>query len=114
MTFGEAIKTCFRKYVTVAGRASRSEYWWFFLFSVLVQAGGAVVSETIAGLLAVALLLPSVAVGARRLHDIGKSSWWLLIGLIPVIGALILLYWFVQPSAQQANEYGEVSANAPA
>lgn len=114
MTFGESIKTCFSKYATVAGRASRSEYWWWFLFSVLVQAGGAFVSETVAGLLALALLLPSVAAGARRLHDIGRSSWWLLLGLIPLIGALILLYWLVQPSAQQANEYGEAPATAPA
>ena len=114
MTFGESIKTCFTKYATVQGRASRPEYWWFFLFSVLLQMAGGIVSETLAGVLVVALLLPSVAVGARRLHDIGRSGWWLLIGLIPLIGALILLYWFCQPSAQGANEYGEVPATAPA
>jgi uncharacterized membrane protein YhaH (DUF805 family) len=114
MTFGESIKTCFTKYATVQGRASRPEYWWFFLFSVLLQMAGGIVSETLAGVLVVALLLPSVAVGARRLHDIGRSGWWLLIGLIPLIGALILLYWFCQPSSQGANEYGEAPATAPA
>jgi uncharacterized membrane protein YhaH (DUF805 family) len=110
MTFGESIGICFKKYATLDGRASRPEYWWFFLFSLLVQIGGSIVSDTVAGLLCLALLLPSVAVGARRLHDIGRTAWWLLIGLIPLIGALVLLYWFVQPGAEGANEYGEAPA----
>ena len=113
MTFGESIGTCLRKYATVEGRASRSEYWWFFLFAVLLQVAGQIVGgDMVAGLIALALLLPGVGVGARRLHDIGRNAWWLLIGLIPLIGALVLLYWFVQPSAA-ANQYGEAPAAAP-
>jgi uncharacterized membrane protein YhaH (DUF805 family) len=65
-----------------------------------------------AGLVTLALLLPGVGVGARRLHDIGRNAWWLLIGLIPLIGALVLIYWFVQPSGA-SNQYGEAAA-APA
>lgn len=113
MTFGESIGTCLKKYATVAGRASRSEYWWFFLFSVIVQVAGQLVGgDVVAGILTLALLLPGVGVGARRLHDTGRNAWWLLIGLIPLIGALVLIYWFVQPSAA-SNQYGEAAA-APA
>jgi uncharacterized membrane protein YhaH (DUF805 family) len=110
MTFGESIGICLKKYATLDGRAGRPEYWWFFLFSVLVQIAGSMVSDVVAGLLCLALLLPSVAVGGRRLHDIGRTAWWMLIGLIPLIGALVLLYWFVQPSADGSNEYGEAQA----
>ena len=106
MTFGDSIKTCFAKYATFEGRASRSELWWFILFSVLIQMAMSIVSEIAAGVVAIALLLPTLAVGARRLHDIGRTGWWQLIGLIPLIGAIILIYWFVQPSADGTNEYG--------
>ena len=113
MTFGESIGTCFKKYATVEGRASRSEYWWFFLFNVIVQVAGHIIGgQMLAGLVTLALLLPGVGVGGRRLHDVGRSAWWLLIGLIPLIGALVLIYWFVQPSAG-SNQYGEAAA-APA
>ena len=110
MTFGESIATCFKKYATVEGRASRSEYWWFFLFSVILQVAADIIGgQALAGLVTLAMLLPGVGVGGRRLHDIGRSAWWLLIGLIPLIGALVLIYWFVQPSAG-SNQYGEAAA----
>lgn len=114
MTFGESISACLKKYATFDGRASRPEYWWFFLFSILVQMGGAMVGQAIAGLLALALLLPSLAVGVRRLHDTGRTGWWLLVGLIPLIGGLILLYWFAQRGVEGANEYGEAPCVATA
>jgi uncharacterized membrane protein YhaH (DUF805 family) len=107
MTFGEAIKTCISKYATFEGRASRPEFWWFILFTVLLQAVLGMFSQLAAGLAALAMLLPTLAAGARRLHDIGKTGWWQLIGLLPLIGALVLLYWFVQPTADGANEHGE-------
>jgi len=103
--FQAAIKTCLRKYADFSGRAARPEFWWFFLFQVLVMVVTGMVSEVLNGLAALALLLPGLAVGARRLHDIGKSAWFLLVGLIPFVGWLIMLYWFVQPSAA-TNEYG--------
>ena len=105
MTFGESISTCLKKYAEFNGRAGRPEFWWFALFSLLVQAAGGILGQMIGGLLALALLLPSIAVGARRLHDVGKSGWLQLIGIIPLIGWIVLIYFFVQPSAAGANPY---------
>lgn len=96
MTFGESIRTCFTKYATFDGRASRSEFWWFALFTFLASAAAGMVSETLAGLFSLAVLLPSLAVGARRLHDTDRSGWFLLLWLIPLIGWLVLLFWAVQ------------------
>ena len=102
VSFGEAIKTCFSKYATFSGRASRSEYWFFFLFSFLLSFIPIV--NFIAGL---ALLIPSLAVAVRRLHDIGKSGWWYLICLVPFVGGLVLLIFYLTPGQPTANEYGE-------
>jgi uncharacterized membrane protein YhaH (DUF805 family) len=104
MNFGQAISTCFSKYATFSGRASRPEFWWFFLFQILVSIATSFLGDLINGLAALALLLPALAVGARRLHDIGKSGWWQLIALT-VIGVLLLIYWAVQPTAEGSNEY---------
>ncbi|WP_412479744.1 DUF805 domain-containing protein [Azonexus sp. IMCC34839] len=96
MTFGESIQTCFGKYADFTGRASRSEYWWWALFNLLVCLGAAMISDILYGLIALGLLLPNIAVGVRRLHDIDKSGWFLLVGLIPFVGWLVLIYWAVQ------------------
>ncbi|MBA3772587.1 MAG: DUF805 domain-containing protein [Ramlibacter sp.] len=104
----KAVKTCLNKYVDFSGRAARPEFWWFFLFQIIVMVITGMVSEILNGLAALALLLPGLAVGARRLHDIGKSAWLLLVGLIPFIGWLVLLYWCAQPSGA-SNEYGAVA-----
>jgi uncharacterized membrane protein YhaH (DUF805 family) len=96
MNFGQAISTCFSKYATFSGRAARPEFWWFFLFQVLVSIGASLFGDIISGLVSLALLLPALAVGARRLHDIGKSGWWQLI-MLTVIGLLLLIYWWAQP-----------------
>ncbi len=96
MTFGESIQTCFSKYADFTGRASRSEYWWWALFTLLLYAGAAIISDILYGLVAIGLLLPSIAVGVRRLHDIDKSGWFLLVALIPFVGWLIAIYWAVQ------------------
>ena len=115
MDFGQAVKTCFNKYVDFSGRAARPEFWWFFLFQITVLLIAQVIGgDILYGLVALALLLPSLAVGARRLHDIGKSAWFLLLALIPIIGFFVLLYFFAQPTGP-ANEYGgvETSPDAP-
>jgi uncharacterized membrane protein YhaH (DUF805 family) len=96
MTFSESIKTCFSKYADFSGRASRSEYWWWFLFVVLVSAATGILSEKLSVVFSLAVLLPGIAVGVRRLHDIDKSGWFLLLNFIPVIGWVIVLYWAVQ------------------
>jgi uncharacterized membrane protein YhaH (DUF805 family) len=104
MTFGESIKTCFSKYADFNGRADRSEYWWFELFCLLVIVGAGMVNETLSNLVSLALALPSLAVGARRLHDIDKSGWWQLLYLIPVIGWIVVIYWAAQP-AREPNRF---------
>ncbi|MCP4205506.1 MAG: DUF805 domain-containing protein [Shimia sp.] len=119
MTFSEAIRTCFSKCVDFSGRAARSEYWWFILFIALgnivlsfVDAaifGRSVDGQTVSILGAIwslALFLPAIAVGVRRLHDRDMTGWWLLLYLIPVLGALVLLFFFVQSGTNGANRFG--------
>lgn len=103
MNFGQAISTCFSKYATFSGRASRPEFWWFTLFQILVSIVASMLGDIVAGLVSLALLLPALAVGARRLHDIGKSGWWQLI-MLTVIGLLLLIYWWVQPGNNDASD----------
>lgn len=105
-----------KKYVVFDGRAHRTEFWMFTLISVIIsiilalvdaaigtyQAGGGLLQ----GIYGLAVLLPSLAVGARRLHDIGRSGWWLLIGLIPIVGIIILIVWWAQEGDAAPNEYG--------
>ena len=105
MTFSDSIKTCLSKYADFEGRASRSEYWWFMLFIVLVGLGASIVHEAIAGLFYLATLVPSIAAAARRLHDTNRSGWLQLLALIPLIGWLIVLYFLVQ-GPQEPNRFG--------
>ena len=107
------VDTLKNRYAQFTGRARRKEYWMFVLAYTLVYVAIMVissVSETIGGLLmlvfALGLLIPSLALGFRRLHDIDKSAWWLLIGLIPIIGALVLLYFAVLPGTVGPNRFG--------
>ena len=102
MNFGQAISTCLTKYATFSGRASRPEFWWFFLFQILVWIGASFISEMLSGLVSLALLVPALAVGARRLHEIGRTGWWQLLGLTG-IGLLVLIYWWVQPAGEGSN-----------
>lgn len=105
MNFADAVSTCLSKYATFHGRATRSEFWWFTLFTFTVGVLAQVVDQAIwstadgvmSAIATLGLVLPSLAVGARRLHDIGRTGWWQLLALT-VIGSLVLLYWFVQPS----------------
>jgi uncharacterized membrane protein YhaH (DUF805 family) len=119
MDFGLAIKTCFSKCANFSGRASRPEYWWFFLFTMIVYFITSFV-DGITGLpilnwiAMLALLLPSLAVGARRLHDMGYSAWWLLLALVPVIGGIALIIWFCMPGTPGTNRFGDAPAPSPA
>jgi uncharacterized membrane protein YhaH (DUF805 family) len=113
MGFGEAISTCFRKYAEFNGRARRPEFWWFALFLLLTQLAAGVVDEAVfggrdmvEGLWTLATFLPSLSVSVRRLHDVGKSGWWVLFGLIPVVGWIVLLVWYCQRGAEEANRFG--------
>jgi uncharacterized membrane protein YhaH (DUF805 family) len=109
-----AVKTCLTKYAEFSGRAARPEFWWFALAQFVVMVVLGMVSNVLYGIAALGLLLPGLAVGARRLHDINKSAWLMLLWLIPVIGWILLIYWAAQPGNPGANSYGEPPAPAPA
>lgn len=101
-----------KQYADFNGRARRQEYWMFILFNLIFSVVASVLDTVlgtwgaIAGLYGLAMLIPSLAVGARRLHDIGKSGWMLLVALIPLIGAIWLIVLFVMDSTPGSNEYG--------
>jgi len=105
MTFPESIKTVIAKYATFDGRASKSEFWWWVLFVFLVSLATSMVSNVLSGLFSLAVLLPNLAVGARRLHDTDRSGWLQLLGLIPLIGLIVLIYFCVQ-DPKEPNRYG--------
>ena len=107
----------FGKYVDFTGRARRAEYWWFGLFLLIVGVGLSVIEAVLfgramghygflSGIFNLAAFLPSLGVSIRRLHDVDRSGWWLLILLIPLVGTLLVLYWFVQRGTVGPNRYG--------
>ena len=113
MSFQSSILRCFEKFVTFSGRASRSEFWWFILFANLVSLAPSLVfsptRELLQALHVAVFALPAFAVGARRLHDIRKSGWWLLLAPT-VVGLVPLILWWIKPSDEATNQYGEYNA----
>jgi DNA-binding CsgD family transcriptional regulator len=99
MTFYESIRVCFAKYAEFNGRASRPEFWWFTLFVTLVSAALAYLSEDLMNIFMIAMLLPQLAVGTRRLRDSGKNPWWQLFLLAPIAGLVLLGILWAQPPA---------------
>lgn len=96
-----------KNYVKFDGRARREEYWFFTLFSFLVAVVLTLISAgTLDIIYSLAVFLPSLAVAARRLHDTNRSAWWLLIGLIPLIGIIVLIVFFVFDSDKEENRFG--------
>lgn len=115
MNFSQAITTCFGKYANFSGRASRSEFWWFYLFAVLMVWFASLVgvtidpvwgSDALSSLVNLAVFIPIISAGTRRLHDIGKSGWWQLI-MLTVIGIIPLIIWWARKGIQEENEYGD-------
>ena len=115
MSFIKSIKTCFSKYKTFSGRASRSEYWWFFLFVLIINSIATAIDVLIFNfsfsdygvtfiLFNIIILLPQLSVAVRRLHDINKSGKWYLI-ILTGIGILFLFYWFTRKSTSENNKY---------
>jgi len=98
MEFNESIKTCFRKYATFTGTASKSEFWWWALFNLIASICLNIVSAKLSLAFTVATLLPYVAVTTRRLHDTGRSGWSQLVGIIPIVGWIIMIVWLCQDS----------------
>lgn len=146
MSFGQSVKHVFGNYVTFQGRASRSEFWWWYLFTAIVSlilfipampwyldlintsmstdgavttmpalTGLATLGLTLSGIWSLAILLPTIAVAVRRLHDTNKSGWWLLLWFLSCcfgIGAIILIIFWVLPSTPGPNRFGEGPAQA--
>ena len=124
MGFGEAVSTFWKNYATFTGRARRSEYWFITLFLFLTNLAAAAIDLVlmqgdvdrfianggggIVGLIWILVtIVPALAVLVRRLHDTGKSGWWVLIGLVPFAGGIVLLVFTLQDSVAGANAYGE-------
>ena len=121
----QAVTRVWSRYAVFTGRASRPEFWWWVLFVFILMAltraldawivvpalgiipgpGGS--AQPLSALVSLVLLLPAIGVAVRRLHDSNRSGWWFLLVLIPVIGSLVLIYFYVQPSDKGRNGYGE-------
>ncbi len=124
MNFVEAVKSAYANYANFSGRAQRSAYWWWALFNfavgiiiALAEGGGsfrggngsvefAVVGGVFSWIWILLNLLPGLGLAVRRLHDLDKSGWWLLIGMIPLVGAIILLVWFCSRGTGGSNRFG--------
>jgi len=131
MSFGDAIKTCFSKYVTFSGRAARSEFWWWMLFVWLVQIGLSIVDSVLFGtvetgdgsfsastntpilssIFSLAVFLPTISVTVRRLHDTDRSGWWYWLALIPLIGIIVLIVWWATKGTDGRNRFGDDPLN---
>lgn len=113
--FGTSIKTCLKdKYVSFSGRASRSEYWYFVLFTFicnLIASAGNIISPSLGTycsyVLSIIFFLPQLGVSVRRLHDINRSGWYYLLALIPILGWIVLLIFFCLKSNEGPNRFGE-------
>ena len=116
MDFQTSIKICFNKFAVFSGRASRSEFWFFVLFGFLGGIIAAIIDVMILGypfeengpinlIFSVALIVPSISVAARRLHDINKSGWWQLLW-VTIIGGILLIIWHATEGDNKKNKFG--------
>ena len=113
-----------RRYAQFDGRAHRPEFWWFTLWSFIVSLALSVAelaldvgnewAGPLTGVYALLVLVPTLAVGARRLHDIGRTGWWQLLLLIPLVGAIILIVWWARDGQPEPNEWGPRPFGGPA
>ena len=111
MGFGQAISSGFSNYVNFSGRACRSEYWFWVLFVLIadvvaIAIDAAIGMQIVSSLFGLAVLLPGLAVTVRRLHDLDRTGWWILLGLIPLVGAIILIIWFCSKGTDGLNRFG--------
>ncbi len=106
MNFVDAVKTCLAKYVDFKGRASRSEFWWFYLFVIIVYVICSIISPTLARISSLVFLLPFFAAFARRAHDTDRSGWWSLILFVPILNLVFLIWYGVSEGSKTPNQYG--------
>jgi len=101
MPIVDAVRACFAKYGDFEGRATRAEYWWFFLAVLLASATASVISIRLYSLVALVTFLPLIAVGARRLHDVNQTGWWQLLALVPFGVVVVIILLAQRPKAEQ-------------
>jgi uncharacterized membrane protein YhaH (DUF805 family) len=111
MGFGQAISAGFSNYVNFRDRASRSEYWYWILFIVLADIVAGIIDATldihfVTGVFGLVTIIPNIAVAIRRLHDLDRTGWWILIGFIPLVGWIILLIWYCTRGTVGPNRFG--------
>jgi uncharacterized membrane protein YhaH (DUF805 family) len=113
MDFQRAVKICFAKYATFSGRAARSEFWFWQLFLIVAGLIAAVIDTSLrlrgtpfGSVFYLVTIVPDLAVGARRLHDTGRSGWWQLLFLLPLFGWIVLLIWFCSRGSYGYNGFG--------
>ncbi|HIH2746495.1 DUF805 domain-containing protein [Burkholderia aenigmatica] len=119
MNFSEAVRSVLNKYATFEGRARRAEYWYFVLLSFILSIAAQVIGVAgrhaglitllllgVLSLVSLALIIPGIAVSVRRLHDTGRSGWFLLIALIPIVGSILLLVWTCSRGTEGPNHFG--------
>lgn len=120
MGFGDAVRAVMSKYATFSGRARRAEFWYWFLAIILAEIvlgiiGGvlasvsdslSMVSMLLLAVLVIAIIVPTLAVTVRRLHDTGRSGWWWFIGAVPAIGPILLIVWYCTPGTPGSNAFG--------
>jgi uncharacterized membrane protein YhaH (DUF805 family) len=120
MGMPEAVRSVLTQYAIFSGRARRSEFWWFFLFNVILSFVASLLDVAIdvpifGWVVTLALLIPSLAVGARRLHDVDRTGWWQLIGFVPLVGIIVLIVFWCQDGDRGPNRFGHsVKYPAPA
>ena len=117
MTFQKSIETCFKKYFVFDGRAKRSEFWWFVLFCFLLGIVTAFLDVVVLGytweqygpintIAQLGVFIPSLSVGARRLHDTNRSGWWQLL-ILTIVGIILLIVWFASEGKKKKNKFGK-------
>ena len=116
MGFSDAVRSVLSQYVGFSGRAPRSEYWYWVLFTILISIVAGILDAVLFSdsgispldsIVTLILLLPGLAVSVRRLHDIGRSGWWVLISLVPVIGWILLIVWAATKGEPTENRFGQ-------
>lgn len=119
LTFDQAVKRVLNNYAGFTGRASRAEFWWFILFTCIVSWVIAIlyavtnmaIFQWISWVVNLGLLIPTLAVSWRRLHDVGRAGGWWFINFVPIVGWIFFIIWCVKPSEPQPNRFGNVPVN---
>jgi uncharacterized membrane protein YhaH (DUF805 family) len=120
MGLPDAVRSVLGQYANFSGRARRSEFWWFYLANFLASIVAAIIDSAVVGgplfqwIVTLALLVPGLAVGARRLHDTGRSGWWQLIAFVPLVGIIVLIVFWAQDGHPGSNQHGASPKYPPA